>query len=294
MKYDLVIVGAGPAGLMASVYAARYNLKTLVIGKLLGGVVGEVKDICNFPTYEKVDGIELIKGLSNQAKKLGVKIISEEVLELKNKNDFEVVTNKNKYLTKKIILATGLERRKLAIKREKELFGRGVHYCATCDAGFYRDKIVGVVGGGNSALSSALLLGQFAKKVYVIYRGDKFINGEPTLIDKVKKNRKIEVLFDSEIEELIGKEKLEKVKLKNGKKVVLDGVFIEIGGVPNLNLARMLKIKIEKNSIKVDERKKTNIDGVYAVGDITNSPMKQIITACADGAIAAQSVYKEM
>ncbi|GAG84331.1 unnamed protein product [marine sediment metagenome] len=164
-KYDLIIIGAGPAGLTAALYAARYKMNFLVIGKNPGGLIGEAHEICNFPSYDRISGAELMKRFIEPVKKLGVEIKQEEILDVKkNKNDFEIVTNKNKYSVKKIIFATGSERKKLDIAKEKEFVGKGLSYCATCDAGFYKDKITGVVGGSDAALTAALLLTKFAKK----------------------------------------------------------------------------------------------------------------------------------
>jgi thioredoxin reductase (NADPH) len=294
MRYDLIIIGAGPAGLTASVYAARYQLKILVLGKIPGGLVGEAHEVCNFPSYEKITGFELVKKMLEQVKKLDVEIKTEDVLEIKKGKFFEVVTGKGKYLSKKIIIATGSKRRTLDLEREEEFIGRGVHYCATCDAGFYKNKIVGVVGGGDAALTSALLLSKFAKKVYVIYRKNKFVNAEPTWIKEVNKNKKVIPLFNSEITELIGKDNLEKIKMDNGDELSLDGLFVEIGNVPGCVLAEKIGIKMEEDYIKVDKSQRTNIRGVFAAGDVTNNPLKQIVTACGEGAVAAYIIYKEL
>ncbi|MFH1151877.1 MAG: FAD-dependent oxidoreductase [Nanoarchaeota archaeon] len=293
-SYDLIIIGAGPAGLTAAVYAARYKLNILVIGKVPGGLMGEAHEVCNFPTYDKITGFELVKKMVEQVKKLDVEIKSEEVLDIKKSEGFQIVTGKNKYSAKKIIIATGSKRRSLGVEREEELTGKGLHYCATCDAGFYKDKIVGVAGGGDAALTAALLLSKFAKKVYIIYRRDKFLNAEPTWVEEVRKNKKIEPMFNSEIIELIGKDKLEKVKLKDNREVVLDGLFVEIGGVPGCVIAEKLGVKMKNNYIIADKNQGTNADGVFAAGDVTDNPLKQIVTACGEGAVAGYSVYKEL
>jgi len=293
-KYDLIIIGAGPAGLTAAIYAARYKLDVLVIGKLIGGLAGEAYEICNFPSYKKILGFELMTKMLNQVKELDVEIKLEEVLDIKKQKDFEIITDKDRYFSKKIILATGSERRKLKLDREKEFTGKGISYCATCDAGFYKDKIVGVVGGGDAALTSALLLTKFAKKVYIIYRREKFCRAKPTWIDEVKKNKKIFPIFNSNITKLIGKEHLEEVELNKKKKLKVDGLFVEIGNIPNTKLAEKLKVKLDCENIAVDKKQRTNIKGMFAAGDITNNPLKQIVTACAEGAIAANSVYEEI
>jgi len=294
-EYDLIILGAGPAGLSAGVYAARYKIKTLIIGQLLGGMTGEAHEIVNFPSYEKITGFELVKKLVNQVKKLGISIKMEGLLDVKKiKNGFEVRTNKNNYLAKKLIIATGTEKKKIGLPREEEFVGKGISYCATCDASFYKDKTVGIVGGSNSALTSASLLEKYAKKVYIFYRQKDFFMADPSWVDDINKNKKIEPLFNSEVVMLIGRNKLEGVELSTGKELKLDGLFIEIGSIPNTDLEKKLGIKTDKNGyITTDKNQKTNVEGVYAAGDITDNPLKQIITACSQGAVAAYSAWKE-
>ncbi len=292
MEYDLVIIGSGPAGLTAAIYAARYKLKTLVLGQLHGGIASEAWEICNFPTYGRVKGFELMMKMIKQVEDLGVEIKNEEVIEVTKK--LVVKTNKNEYEAKKIIIATGTERRTLGIKREKELLGKGISYCATCDGGFYKDKIAGVVGGSDAALTAALLLSRFAKKVYIFYRKNEFMKAEPAWVDEVKKEKKIEPVFNVNVEELIGEKKLEKVKLDNKKEYELDGLFVEIGSVPNSKLAEQVGIKMNDGYIVTDERMKTNVEGIFACGDVRETPLKQIITACSDGAIAANCAYENI
>ena len=294
-KYDLIIIGTGPGALTAGIYATRYKMDTLVIGQTPGGYVSSTQEIINYPGFEKISGMELTQKLIEQTKKLGAEIIHGVVGKIKKtKKGFEVKTKKEIYLGKKIILATGRERRQLGLIKEKEFLGKGVSYCATCDAGFYKNKIVGVVGGGNSALTATLLVARYAKKVYIFYRKDKFFRAEPVWVEDVEKAKNIEVVFNSEVRELIGKERLEKIKLKDGKEFKLDGLFIEVGSTPNTKLAQELGLELENGEIKVDKNKKTNVEGVYAVGDVTNTPLKQIITAAGDGAIASFNVYKEL
>ena len=295
--YDLIIIGAGPAGLTAAVYGARYKMNCLVIGKALGGVMIKGYEIANFPSYEKILGVEFMQKLEKQAKQLGVEIKYEEVMDLKKKADeFLVRTNKSEYSAKKIILATGTEKGKLNLPNEKELTGHGISYCSTCDAFFFKNKTVGVVGGGNSALKSALLLSKFADKVYLIYKGEKFSKPESNLIRKIKKNRKISVLFNSTVTKVIGKEQLEEIEImienKKSQKIKIDGLFVEIGSVADDRLAKKLNIKFDGDFVEVNKKQETNIKGVFAAGDITNNPLKQIITACSEGAVAADSAHK--
>jgi len=291
-KYDLIIIGAGPAGLTAGIYAARYKLNVLIIGKTLGGLAGIAHEVCNFPSIEKISGAKLMLEMIGQTKKLGVEIKNEDVIEIRNR--FEVITSKSRYQAKKIIIATGRERRKLDLKREKEFVGKGVSYCATCDANFYKGKTVAVVGGGNAALNTALLLARMANKVYMIYKQSKFMKGEKLKIEEVIGSEKIKPIFSSNVTNLMGKEKLEEIEINDKEKIKVDGLFIEIGSTPNLEFAEKLKIKLEGDYIIVNKKQKTNIDGIFAAGDVTNNPLKQIVTACAEGAIASDIAYKEL
>ena len=294
-KYDVIIIGAGPGGLTAGVYCFRYNLKTLIIGQLPGGYVGLTHKICNFPGDQGVSGSDLANKMINHIKNIDVDFIQEAVKDISGKNgNFKVKTEKKEYLGKKIIIATGTEHKKLGLKEEEKFFGRGISYCATCDAGFYKEKVAGVVGGGNSALTSAILLSKYAKEVFLIYRGDSLSKGEPKWVEEVQNNPKIKILFNTEVKKIKGKEKFEGVELSNGKELILNGLFIEIGAIPNIKLAERLKLELKKLSIKVDKEKRTNVPGVYAAGDVTDTPFKQILTAQADGAIAAHSAYTDL
>jgi len=293
-KYDLIIIGAGPAGLTAAVYAVRYKLKTLVIGKLPGGLAGEAYEVCNFPSYGKILGFQLMKKMIEQVKEIGVEIKMQEVSDINNKNGFEVITYKEKYFSKKLVLALGSERRMLQLENEKEFIGKGVSYCATCDSAFYKEKVVGIVGGSDAAITAALLLAKHAKKVYIIYRKDRFSKAEPIWIEQLEKEKRITPLFNSVVTKLIGKGKLEEVEINEKEKLKVDGLFVEIGSVPNIELAKKLKLKLEKDYIVVDKEQRTNVAGILAAGDVTNNSFKQIITACAEGAVAAKTIYEEL
>ncbi len=294
MLYDLIIIGAGPAGLTAGVYASRYLLKTLIIGKLPGGMISEAHKVCNFPSYKTISGMKLTKKIIEQVKDLGIKIKQENVEEIKKNKVFEVKTNNSSYRAKKIILAIGTEKRKLNVPGEKEFLGKGVSYCATCDAGFFKNKIVAVIGGSNAALTAALLLSEYAKKVCIIYRKEKFFRAEPTWISQVEKNKKVEIIFNANIKEIYGINSVNRVKLDTKKDLKVDGVFVEIGSIPDEKISKQLKLKTEENYIVVDKKQQTSLEGVYAAGDITNNPLKQVITACGEGAIAATSAYEEI
>ncbi len=294
-EYSLIIVGSGPAGLTAAVYAARYRIKTLVIGGELGGLAAEASEICNFPSYKKISGLELIQKMRRQVEDLGIEIKNGSVNSIeKIDSSFLVKTDLGEYKTKKIIIAAGTEKRKLGLENEDKFLGKGISYCAVCDAAFFKNKVVGIVGGSNASLTGALLLSKFANEVYIIYRKDRFFRAEPMWIEEVEKNKKIKLVFNTDVTKLIGKDKLEAVKLDNGKKLKLDGLFVEIGSIPNSKLGNKLGIELEEGYIKVDKKQKTRIKGVFAAGDITNSPLRQIIVACSQGAVAANSAYEEI
>lgn len=296
MKYDLIIIGGGPAGLTAAIYAARYKLSTLVISKNIGGTAATAYKVCNYPSHDNIKGFELMQKITKQVKELGSEIIYDEAQKIeKVKEGFSVLTKKNKYDCRKIIYAAGTERIKLNIPGESKFLGRGVSYCATCDASFYKDKMVVVVGGSDAALSSALLLGEFASKVYIIYRKSKFEKAEPYWIHLIEKEKKIQLIFNEEIVEIKGKESVEEISLKSGKNLRIDGIFIEAGSIPETKLLKELKLKLnEKGYVITDKAQKTSVNGIYAAGDITNNSLKQIITAAAEGAIAAYTAYKDM
>ncbi len=292
---DILIVGAGAAGLTAAIYSSRYALNTLVVSKDTGGLAATAHKICNYPGFEEISGFELMYKISEQAKKLGVKISNEEVIEIKKKkNIFITKTLKNEYYSKKIIFSGGMERRKLEVPGEKELYGRGVSYCATCDGAFFKNKTVAVVGGSDAALSAALLLAKYSPKIYLIHRKDSFSRAEPAWIKLIESEKKIKVLFNEEVKEIIGEQKVESLKLNSGKKIESDGIFIEIGSEPNLNVIKNLKVENERGFIKVNRKQETNVKGFYSAGDITNNKLKQIVTASSQGANAAFSCFEEL
>jgi len=290
--YDLIIVGAGPAGLTAAVYAGRYLLNTLVIGELKGGTISQAHNVCNFPSYKSITGTELTKRLVEQVRYLGIKIEHGRVEAIKKNGDFEIKTSSSIYRSKTIILASGSEKRKLNVSGEKEFLGRGVSNCATCDATFFKDKNVAVIGGSNAALTSALLLSEYAKKIYIIYRKEKFFRAEPAWIKQVEDNKKIQPVFNSIIKEIIGSNNVEKIILDSNRELYVDGVFIEIGVIPNTGLAEQLNLDLDNGYIITEKTQNTSLQGVFAAGDITNNPLKQAVTASAEGAIAASSAYE--
>jgi thioredoxin reductase (NADPH) len=298
--YDVIIIGAGPAGLTAGIYASHFKLKTLIVGKMPGGYISESYEIKNYPGFKSIKGHELTQKLVEHAIASGAElktgVVVTKVRKLKNK--FEVITSSGKrYDGKALILAYGLKRRKLNVPGEDKFLGKGVSYCAVCDAIFFRNKIVGVVGGANSAVTGALQLAEVAKKVYIIYRRDK-LRADPVWVERALKNPKIEVIYNTNVVEIKGKERVEYVILDNpykgNKKLKLNGLFIEIGFVPDMSLAEQLGVAIDENGfIKINQDCSTNVEGVFAAGDLTNGSnnIKQIITAASEGAIAAISVY---
>jgi thioredoxin reductase (NADPH) len=266
--YDSIILGSGPAGMSAGVYATQYKINSMIIGKDPGGMMVYAHKVENFPSYLGIPGFELIQKFIDHVNSLNVPISFEEVIKIEKKDDiFNIYTFSNKiFKSKTILLTLGTSRRKLNIKNEDKLIGKGVHYCAICDANFYKDKDVCVVGSGDAANNASLLLSKIANNVYQIVRGD-VLKGETELHDKLKDNPKINLIFNNQIEDLIGEEKLEKIVLKNdfnGKKEInLQGAFIEIGGIPNTSLLKELNIKSDdKGFIVVDEFMRTNVPGI--------------------------------
>jgi len=295
--YDTIIIGSGPAGFTAGIYAARREMKTLIIGKEPGGQLVWAAEIENYPGFKSINSIDLINKMQEQVKGSGVEMKYDEVKVIKKQdNGFEVITNKEKYVTKTIILALGLTPRRLAIPGEQELTGKGVSYCANCDGPFYKGKVVAVVGGGNSALDAAEVLAKIASKVYLIHRRQEF-RGFEALVDEVKTKDNIEFILDSEIKEIIGEQKLEKViiinnKTKQEKELVIDGLFIEIGRIARTDLVADLVKRDERDQIIIDEKCHTSLPGIFAAGDVTPTEFKQITIATGQGTIAALAAYQ--
>ena len=300
MLYDVIIIGAGAAGLSAAIYAGRYRMKILVLGKDFGGAAATAGKIENYPGFSSIDGYELMNLMKKQTEELGVEFLDQEVNRIKQQNQsFEVSVNEIKYQAKTIIFALGTERRRLGLLNEKELTGRGVHYCITCDGPVYTGKTIAIVGGGDASVKGVNLAAEYGKKIFLIVR-DKEIMAEPINLEQMQKlGDKVEVLLETEVKEIIGKDKLEKAILSkeyNGsKELIIDGLFIEIGVILNVELEKWLGVELdERGYIKVDNMMKTNISGVFAAGDTVNhfGRFKQIITAAALGSVAATSAYE--
>jgi thioredoxin reductase (NADPH) len=293
-QYDVLIIGAGPAGLTAGLYSARNGLKVGIISKDIGGTANSILRIENWPGYIG-SGAELVKKFYEQVKKYEINFIIEEVDSIdKKEKEFVVKTKKQEFGCKALIIATGTERKKLKIPGEVEFLGKGVSYCATCDSFFFKNKDVAVIGGSDCATTSALALSDIAKKVYLIYRGEK-LKCENINEERINEKKNVEIFYNSFPLEILGKEKVEEIKIMSENKnrnIKIDGIFIEIGSTPLAEFAKNINLKMgEEKFIHVDENMKTSVEGVYAAGDVTNSKLKQVIISSAQGAIAAKSAY---
>lgn len=297
--YDLIILGAGPAGLTASIYASRYGIKHLVVGSVLGGLASEAHKICNFPTEPEITGMELSRKIQKTAEHLGAVIKLEQVDRVSRQSKLFLVHTSfnNSYLAKNILIATGTQRRKLGLPKEDYYLGKGLSYCATCDGAFFKGKTVGVVGGSDAAVTAALYLSELAQKVFLIYRRGK-LRAEKMWLDDLSRQENVDLVLENNVSELRGKGKLESILLekefRGSKALKIDGLFIEIGGVPTKEMAEELGVSADKDGyIKINSDGSTNVIGVWAAGDITtgSNRFQQIITACAEGAVAAESIY---
>lgn len=296
--YDVVVLGGGPAGLTAAIYASRYNLKTAVITINIGGMAVLAPRIENYPGFEG-SGVELMQRFKVQAEKFGARFLNEEIVEIKkDKEDkgYIIETKTGKCVhTITLIIALGTEKRKLKIPGEDKFLGRGVSHCVTCDGNFFKDKKVVVIGGGNSACGAALMLSNITKKVYVMYRGED-LKCEPISRELIGGKNNIELIYNSNPEEIKGKKKVDEIIYRTDKgkkeKLKIDGVFIEVGSVPVSFVAEKLGVDIDKEGyVVVDEHMCTNIQGVFAAGDAVKSRLKQVVVAASQGAIAARSAY---
>lgn len=298
-EIDLIIIGSGPAGLAAAIYAGRANLSTLVLeNQYIGGQVKTSYMIENYPGFGAISGEELAKKFEEHATEVGVEIEEFDLINSVSIDETEKIVETDDYIykPKAIIIATGASPKKLPIKNEEKFAGKGVHYCAVCDGAMYKDTVVAVVGGGNSALEEALFLSNIAKKVYIIRRKDYF-TGEKTSLEKVENNPKIEILYNSDLVDVDGDNLVNKAIIKNTetseiREIELEAVFGYIGTEPKIELVQNKVETDDYGYIKVNKDMKTNIDGVYAIGDVTEKKYRQITTAVSDGTIAALEVSK--
>ncbi len=295
--YDIIIVGAGTAGLTAAIYARRASKTVLVLEEAsYGGQIINTPDIENYPAAAHISGFEFATKLYEQAKELGAEIVFEKVNGIRvNETVKEVTTDKNSYEAKAVILATGSQNRKLELENEKELVGKGVSYCATCDGFFYRKKTVAVNGGGNTALEDALYLSDLAEKVYLIHRRDAF-RGESSTVEKLKEKANVEFVFNSRITKLNATEKLESIEVTdnegNVRTIQADGLFIAIGRIPQNEIFADLVDLDDAGYIVASENCHTRTAGIYVAGDNRSKELRQLVTATADGAVAATEAVK--
>jgi thioredoxin-disulfide reductase len=299
--YDTIIIGAGPAGMAAAIFAARREMKTLLIGAITGGQMAWAGEIENYPGFKSVKSWELIANFREQVILSGAEIKSEQVLkfeELTRGTDkiFIITTATSEYEARTVIIAMGLVPRKLGIQSENRYGGKGISYCANCDGPFYRGKAVAVVGGGNAALDAAEVMSKIGEKVYLIHRSKNFKAFE-TVLDKVKKRENVEILTDSEVKEIGGEGKIENIKVLNSltgeeKMLEISGLFLEIGRIPNTDTIDGFVERDERGQIIVDELCRTSRAGVFAAGDVTQTRFKQITIAMGQGTIAALAAYQ--
>lgn len=297
--WDLIIVGGGPAGLTAAIYSSRAKLKTLLLEKIsCGGQIVLTDIVENYPGFpEGITGIELIQKMKQQAEKFGTQIRYEEVKKIEKKENLIIKSDTQIYETFSTIIATGRSFKKLGVNGEEKLIGKGVSYCATCDGAFFKNKEVVVVGGGDTALEEAIFLTKFASKVTVIHRREMF-RGTKILQERLMKNSSsVEILFSSQVLEILGEEKVEAVKvknLKNGevKEIKCEGVFIAVGHKPNTEFLKNFIELDEEGYIFVSEDLETSQKGVFACGDVIKKKFRQAINACGEGALASYSALK--
>ena len=299
-KFDLVIIGGGAAGLSAGMYAGRYLMKTAIIrGNEPGGETATAATIENWPGTISIDGFELMQNMEKHAQISGAEVFDGEVTALEKRGDcFISIVGERLFVSKTIILAVGSARRKLGLPNEDNLRGKGVSYCATCDAPLYKQKTIAIVGAGDAAVKGANLAARFASKIYILTRGTE-LKGEPANLEQLKAKTNVETVFGIEVKEIIGEKFIEKVVLSkpiNGSpELPLQGLFVEVGASPRTELSKMLGLELDpKGYIHVNQFMHTNIPGIYAAGDITDGAgdFRQDITAAAQGAMAATSAYK--
>ncbi|MDO4778357.1 MAG: thioredoxin-disulfide reductase [Tissierellia bacterium] len=304
MIYDVIILGAGPAGLSAGIYAARANLKTLIIEKeTIGGQIALTLSVDNYPGVDgEPSGVDITSKMLAQAERFGAEKVSDNIIEVDLKSDIKILKSENnEYKARAVILATGANPRKLGVNGEQEFTGKGVAYCATCDGPFYQGLEVYVIGGGDAAVEEAIFLTKFARKVTVIYRGDK-LKAAKSIQEKAFANEKIHFIYNSEVREIYGDMAVNKIKVENtstGEITYFEadkndkdfGLFIFVGYVPNTELVKG-QVELDRGYIPTDYNMKTNIPGVFAAGDVRVKDVRQVVNAAADGAIAAVAAEK--
>lgn len=293
--YDVIIAGAGPAGMTAAVYTSRANMSTLMLERgIPGGQMANTEEIENYPGFGSILGPDLSTKMFEHAQQFGAEYAYGDIKEVRDEAPYKrVLAGDKEYLAKSVIIATGAEHRLLGAPGEKELSGRGVSYCAVCDGAFFRGKELVVVGGGDSAVEEAVFLTRFASKVTIIHRRDQF-RAQKILQKRAMENEKISVIWDTQVKEIRGEGKvqsvlLENVKTKEQSELATDGVFIYVGMDPLTDSVRGLGITNEAGYVLTDEKMNTKVKGVFAAGDVREKMLRQVVTATGDGSIAAQS-----
>ncbi|MBI2578846.1 MAG: FAD-dependent oxidoreductase [Candidatus Aenigmarchaeota archaeon] len=301
ITYDIIIIGGGVVGFAGAMYAGRLGMKTLVLSETNGGTIILTDVVENYPGFKRLTGQELADRIQEHAMEYEIKLVEEKAISVKKCSEtcYNVFTENQSFHTKTILFATGAKHRELGVPGEKELSNKGVHSCALCDGPIYKNKIVAVVGGSDSAAKESLLLTQYAKKVYIIYRGEK-IRAEPVNMKRVEQKiaeGKIEIINNTNVKEIHGAGKVEYLTLdkeyKGSKKFVTDAVFVEIGMLPNNQLAQSIGIKTNsKGEIIIDRKAQTNLPGVFAAGDVGDTEFKQAITGVGESVVGVYSAYR--
>ncbi len=293
--HDMIIIGGGCAGLASAVYAKRYNMDVVVLSEMLGGTITTTHLVENYPGFISVTGQELGNAFVEHAKANDVPFkVGDRVKSVQKEGDvFKVQFGDEVLEARTVLLSTGTTYRKLGVPGEAEFSARGVSYCATCDAGFFKNKNVIIVGGGDSAVKESLILAEHAAQVYIVYRGDKFRKAEPINLKRMEATPNIEPIFNTNITEIKGDGVVKSVVFDTGKEMEIDGVFIEIGRIPLTNIIDELDVeKNEKGEIIITDMSETNVPGFYAAGDVTNSEWKQAIVSAAEGTKAAYKAFE--
>ena len=290
--YDVIIIGGGPAGLTAALYALRAEKSVVVIEKLgLGGQIALSGEVENFPGTMKMSGAEFAENLAAQVDALGGRIEYEEVVEIIDGNPKTVVTDLDRYEGRSVIIATGVKNRRLDAEGEDELIGKGISFCAVCDGSFYKNRIVAVIGGGNTAVEDAIYLSDIAQKVYLIHRRNEF-RAENRLVRALKSKSNIELVLETTVEKFVAEEGLKSINLVNvntGEKrtIDVDGAFVAVGQIPQCEIFRDIITLNEGGYVAADENCRTNLEGVFVAGDCRNKTVRQLTTAVGDGSVAA-------